>query len=417
MKNKQTKGLSLSLSANPEHLIKGTFFAATKVFSEFFDKIRKLFPRSLRGNNKLTGGTKPALIAPVILCRDAQSVHRILWQRISNLVKKFALLLKRSMFAQDSQDKPENDWCEGRWFGVYCKSVKHPSPADKSETSPSGGEVWHSTCRQKILGTRPRMTGARSEVKNNILHKGLDVVRQYAALLERGVQNSTRVRKAQVETRQANPLGRSMIEMLGVLAIIGVLSVGGIAGYSKAMTKWKINKTIEDYNYLFAGLIEHKDNFIRSCGGQRLYLAELVKTLNIVPQNWQEYTKVHILDPLGNRVVPYIGPTATGGYLVVDINLFSGLQKSSDYSQELCIALFRDVALNMYDSIHTVSPQNTSHSQGGKTAPYYITDCQRVGDSDHIYKCLRDITVAEITDSCRECLRNTAICNFVFRFK
>lgn len=37
--------------------------------------------------------------------------------------------------------------------------------------------------------------------------------------------------------------GRSMIEMLGVLAIIGVLSIGGIAGYSKAMTKYKINKT------------------------------------------------------------------------------------------------------------------------------------------------------------------------------
>ena len=29
--------------------------------------------------------------------------------------------------------------------------------------------------------------------------------------------------------------GRSMVEMLGVLAIIGVLSVGAIAGYSKAM--------------------------------------------------------------------------------------------------------------------------------------------------------------------------------------
>ncbi len=39
--------------------------------------------------------------------------------------------------------------------------------------------------------------------------------------------------------------GRSMIEMLGVLAIIGVLSVGGIAGYSKAMTKFKVNKTID----------------------------------------------------------------------------------------------------------------------------------------------------------------------------
>ncbi|MBR3501778.1 MAG: prepilin-type N-terminal cleavage/methylation domain-containing protein, partial [Alphaproteobacteria bacterium] len=38
--------------------------------------------------------------------------------------------------------------------------------------------------------------------------------------------------------------GRSMIEMLGVLAIIGVLSVGGIAGYSKAMQKYRINKSI-----------------------------------------------------------------------------------------------------------------------------------------------------------------------------
>ena len=43
MKNKQTKGLSLS--ANPISLIKGTFFAATKVFTEFFNKISKLFPR------------------------------------------------------------------------------------------------------------------------------------------------------------------------------------------------------------------------------------------------------------------------------------------------------------------------------------------------------------------------------------
>ncbi|MBQ8671961.1 MAG: hypothetical protein IJ525_05525 [Alphaproteobacteria bacterium] len=50
----------------------------------------------------------------------------------------------------------------------------------------------------------------------------------------------------------ATQSGRSMIEMLGVLAIIGVLSVGGIAGYSKAMTKYRINKTIEQIT-LIAG--------------------------------------------------------------------------------------------------------------------------------------------------------------------
>ncbi|MBQ3695945.1 MAG: hypothetical protein II938_03135 [Alphaproteobacteria bacterium] len=38
--------------------------------------------------------------------------------------------------------------------------------------------------------------------------------------------------------------GRSMVEMLGVLAIIGVLSVGGIAGYTMAMRKYKANEAI-----------------------------------------------------------------------------------------------------------------------------------------------------------------------------
>ena len=52
-------------------------------------------------------------------------------------------------------------------------------------------------------------------------------------------KRSTRARKFLVDGVQC---GRSMIEMLGVLAIIGVLSVGGIAGYSKAMETYKINK-------------------------------------------------------------------------------------------------------------------------------------------------------------------------------
>ena len=42
--------------------------------------------------------------------------------------------------------------------------------------------------------------------------------------------------------------GRSMVEMLGVLAIIGVLSIGAIAGYSKAMMKYKLNKQAEQLN-------------------------------------------------------------------------------------------------------------------------------------------------------------------------
>lgn len=39
--------------------------------------------------------------------------------------------------------------------------------------------------------------------------------------------------------------GRSMVEMLGVLAIIGVLSIGGIAGYSMAMNRYRANEIID----------------------------------------------------------------------------------------------------------------------------------------------------------------------------
>ncbi len=40
--------------------------------------------------------------------------------------------------------------------------------------------------------------------------------------------------------------GRSMVEMLGTLAIIGVLSIGAIAGYSYGMDKYRANQSIHD---------------------------------------------------------------------------------------------------------------------------------------------------------------------------
>lgn len=54
--------------------------------------------------------------------------------------------------------------------------------------------------------------------------------------------------------------GRSMIEMLGVLAIIAVLTVGGIAGYSKAMQKWKSNLQLNMLSELIANGIKIKSN-------------------------------------------------------------------------------------------------------------------------------------------------------------
>ncbi|MBR4932336.1 MAG: hypothetical protein IKZ02_04840 [Alphaproteobacteria bacterium] len=45
-----------------------------------------------------------------------------------------------------------------------------------------------------------------------------------------------------------NECGRSMIEILGVLAIIGVLSVGAVAGYRYAMDKYRANDIVYEVN-------------------------------------------------------------------------------------------------------------------------------------------------------------------------
>ena len=47
-----------------------------------------------------------------------------------------------------------------------------------------------------------------------------------------------------------NVSGRSMIEMLGVLAIIGVLSSAGLVAYSKAMDKYRVNSIINSVNVI-----------------------------------------------------------------------------------------------------------------------------------------------------------------------
>ena len=52
-------------------------------------------------------------------------------------------------------------------------------------------------------------------------------------------------------TMLSDETGRSMVEMLGTLAIIGVLSVGGIEGYSSAMRSHRANEIIDAASGLF----------------------------------------------------------------------------------------------------------------------------------------------------------------------
>ena len=79
--------------------------------------------------------------------------------------------------------------------------------------------------------------------------------------------------------KNTNESGRSMVEMLGVLAIIGVLSIGGIAGYSMAMNRYRANEALDIANK-YAVIIFAGNQTNKAMGGSS-YVAPTLKAAGL----------------------------------------------------------------------------------------------------------------------------------------
>ena len=99
--------------------------------------------------------------------------------------------------------------------------------------------------------------------------------------------------------------GRSMVEMLGVLAIIGVLSVGAIAGYSKAMMKYKLNKQSEQLTQILFSLEHYREMLGRDRNNIAINssIITLLTKLNAIPLEMiKPNDNLQIYDVFGNKV-------------------------------------------------------------------------------------------------------------------
>ena len=130
--------------------------------------------------------------------------------------------------------------------------------------------------------------------------------------------------------KKFNENGRSMVEMLGVLAIIGVLSVGGIAGYSKAMNKYKINKTTDQVSMLVANI----RTLFSSQGNYDGLDNEQAKKFGVVPNDM--YTKVSG-DDIKNAFGGAVNILAAGGRAADDNEAF--IVEYNGLSAEACVTI------------------------------------------------------------------------------
>ena len=215
-----------------------------------------------------------------------------------------------------------------------------------------------------------------------------------------------------MQKRKSCEFGRSMIEMLGVLAIVGVLSVGGIAGYSKAMMKWKINKMIEDYTMLMTGLMEYQESLFKTYTGdyENRFLAQFIIDAKLVPETWKLVNQQYIADSLGNKINVYVDTAKTGTKFSSDTFIVpDGINKDSEYAYELCMALAKDVvyplAANMDYAALFISNDAITNKGGFMV---YTKSCYN-SDFDRV-KCLSEMTLSEISTICKSCIKK-APCN------
>ena len=205
--------------------------------------------------------------------------------------------------------------------------------------------------------------------------------------------------------------GRSMIEMLGVLAIIAVLTVGGIAGYSKAMEMWKINKLTEEYSMLIFGMMSHIDDarkltvYREGEFGDTTYMDDVAEAENLIPPTWtkNDTRGTRYVTELGNLV----GIMSRNSKLTIELGFYNYEAFAADaMSPKFCQSIYDKIVVPLNSSLYVAEKYNNGL---GTNSNYYGNDYCANGK-----KCIKSLTPVQIRALCKNC--NVDRCSVVIRF-
>ena len=190
--------------------------------------------------------------------------------------------------------------------------------------------------------------------------------------------------------------GRSMVEMLGVLAIIGVPSVGAMSGYAKAMEKYKVNKIVQNHGYFIARLVEHEN--LKEEGGN---IAPYFDKLGLFPGNFTINNDGTVeSDDVVFR--PFVRSN-----FVIDYYLSAGkLKGDHTFKTKLCASLVLNLAIPLHESIRMIW---IYRGEGNSKGSAFYGDSECTGSKT----CLKDVKLNDIKPLCSECITGSS-CTLTF---
>ncbi len=190
--------------------------------------------------------------------------------------------------------------------------------------------------------------------------------------------------------------GRSMVEMLGVLAIIGVLSVGAIAGYSKAMFKYKLNKQTEQLNQLINAVTQY---FPQLNSEIIIDLVPILKKLNVIPKEMiKDNNSVLIYDVFNNAIEITTGTRNDIGNNVKYAILYYILDFNNSNSVDIC----RNTILIMKENRENLWLAETWSESSGSRNIQYAGDKFCYGDYNANKRCLKYLDLEMADKICRD---------------
>ena len=230
----------------------------------------------------------------------------------------------------------------------------------------------------------------------------------------------TRARKFLVDGVQC---GRSMIEMLGVLAIIGVLSVGGIQGFSKAMETYQSHKQLEQINSLIYHILELRDTFKQDYRNQSTTringLMGAINALGYLPDDMKLISNETAQDRFGNKFILSYGVdtcrqpdgslspcNSTSFYLGISLKTINNAFAISSENQ--CKNIIK--AITAFDAengnISRLELKNNYTTDVIIWGKIYCTDSRQT--------CFKNMTPIKMTQFCKSC--TTENCDLILYF-